>query len=670
MTIASELTTLNTTKTNIRAAIEAKGVTVGAVPFADYPSKIAEITGGTAVDTPPAAWVRNPSWPQISAAVGDNKVVGLYAVWPGQQNWFAMTISGAYTINYGDGTTTNYTSGSSAYYAYDYSNANLANTDAPVTFTASTSTVNRTAHGYTNGQTVQFYNIVTTTGIDEEQIYYVINATTDTFQVSATSGGTAITLAGDGSATLLPYKIAVVTITPQSGQNLTSVNFNVRNTSKSTPYLTGWLDVRIALPNLTTLTLGSSSLNVYNYMLESVKIVQAASTLTGSNMFQNLRLLRSVEVSSSLTLANCTSMFEGCETLTEIPTLNTSNTTVMSFMFANCYSLYTIPLLDTSKVTNMSGMFSSCASLSIVPQLNTSSVTNMSSFVSGCVNLLKFPLLDTSKVTTMSNMFNFCRSLQEVPLLNTALVTDMSGMFLNCASLANIPQFNTVNVTNMSQFFQGCSALVEIPLLDTAKVTNMSNMFNACNSLRSVPLLNTGLVNNMANMFVNCYRLPTIPLFNTANVTNMTSMFEGCYNLLSVPLLNTVKVTNMSSMFISCRAIESIPKFNTAAVTTFNNAFNSAFVLKRIPDLVVTAVTSSSGFSSMFSSCNSLSRIRAKDFRFTFSVANCNLGPVELNEIYTNLPTVTGQTITVTGNWGTATDDPTIATTKGWTVSG
>ena len=72
----------------------------------------------------------------------------------------------------------------------------------------------------------------------------------------------------------------------------------------------------------------------------------------------------------------------------------------------------------------------------------------------------------------------------------------------------------------------------------------------------------------------------------------------------------------------------------------------------------------------MFGNCNSLARIEAKDFRFTFSVQNCKLSATALNEIYTNLPTVTSQTITVTGNYGAATDDPTIATAKGWTVTG
>ena len=72
----------------------------------------------------------------------------------------------------------------------------------------------------------------------------------------------------------------------------------------------------------------------------------------------------------------------------------------------------------------------------------------------------------------------------------------------------------------------------------------------------------------------------------------------------------------------------------------------------------------------MFASCNSLSRIQASNFRFSFSVANCRLGATELNEIYTNLPVVVGQTITVSNNVGTTGDDPTIATAKGWTVTG
>jgi len=85
---------------------------------------------------------------------------------------------------------------------------------------------------------------------------------------------------------------------------------------------------------------------------------------------------------------------------------------------------------------------------------------------------------------------------------------------------------------------------------------------------------------------------------------------------------------------------------------------------------VITAVTSAAGFSRMFEFCNSLARIQAKNFRFSFSVANCKLSAAALNEIYTNLPVAASQTITVSNNYGTTGDDPTIATAKGWTVTG
>jgi len=49
--------------------------------------------------------------------------------------------------------------------------------------------------------------------------------------------------------------------------------------------------------------------------------------------------------------------------------------------------------------------------------------------------------------------------------------------------------------------------------------------------------------------------------------------------------------------------------------------------------------------------------------------SSCNLGPAALNEIYENLAAVTDQIITVTGNWGTASDDPSKVPT-GWTVTG
>ena len=98
--------------------------------------------------------------------------------------------------------------------------------------------------------------------------------------------------------------------------------------------------------------------------------------------------------------------------------------------------------------------------------------------------------------------------------------------------------------------------------------------------------------------------------------------------------------------------------------------FQNCSSLATVPALVTTAVASNGAFLFMFSSCNSLARIQAEDFRFTFSVTGCKLSAAALNEIYTNLPVAVSQTITVSSNYGTTGDNPTIATAKGWTVTG
>lgn len=57
------------------------------------------------------------------------------------------------------------------------------------------------AHGLPNDRRVVFYAVAgetLPTGLTEGQDYFVVNATTDTFQVSATQGGAAVNFTGDG----------------------------------------------------------------------------------------------------------------------------------------------------------------------------------------------------------------------------------------------------------------------------------------------------------------------------------------------------------------------------------------------------------------------------------------------------------------------------------------
>jgi hypothetical protein len=121
-------------------------------------------------------------------------------------------------------------------------------------------------------------------------------------------------------------------------------------------------------------------------------------------------------------------------------------------------------------------------------------------------------------------------------------------------------------------------------------------------------------------------------------------MFNSCSGLQTVPLFNLSAVTNATSMFNNCLSLQTVPLFNLAACTTTT---------------------------SMFSSCYSLVKATCTGTKVSIDYTNCKLSATQLNDIYTNLASgVVSQTITVTGNWGSATSTTSIATAKGWTVTG
>lgn len=623
-------------------------------------------------------WTRPPAWPTTTVLSTEQKIVGLYAVYPGDGsgaggNLISMLVSGSYTVNYGDGTTTNYVSNAQADYEINYNSATLNGSNAPVTLTDATDLVTRANHGYKNGMIVQFYNIVNTTGLNQAQQYYVINATTNTFQISEAINGFPVSLVTDGTATLLPYKIAVVTITPQAGQNLTYASFNVRNNASSlTAYTTGWLSLSISMPNATAsgILFSGSTQNVKHQLIEECNLINLGALNTLTYFFNNCYLLQNVTIPNTNSVNNHTYMFQSCTSLRYLPYIRTNSASSMNAMFNQCYSLVELGGLDTSTGFLLQSMFSNCTSLRTAPYMNTATVYDMSYIFQNCRQLTNVPAYNVSYANNLAYMFNNCSSLSYIPFSKMTNVTNAQNMFQGCAGLITAPAFDAPNLTNASNMFNGCNALQTVGLFNFPLVSNWTSMFTGCASLKQVPLFNTANATSMSAMFQNCTSLEYVPLFNTVKVTDMSNMFSGCGALKAVPKFNTPALTNTGSMFQGCQALKTVPLFNTSLVTSVAIMFANCASLTNIPQFVFTAVTAATGFNNTFLNSTNLTRIQAANFRFTFSVASLKLSAAALNEIYTNLPTVTAQTITVANNYGTATDTPSIATAKGWTVTG
>lgn len=68
----------------------------------------------------------------------------------------------------------------------------------------STHLITAAAHGLSNGQIVLLEVLTGLTGLTDSTFYYVVTSATDTFQLSATKGGSAILFTADGTANITP----------------------------------------------------------------------------------------------------------------------------------------------------------------------------------------------------------------------------------------------------------------------------------------------------------------------------------------------------------------------------------------------------------------------------------------------------------------------------------
>jgi hypothetical protein len=104
--------------------------------------------------------------------------------------------------------------------------------------------------------------------------------------------------------------------------------------------------------------------------------------------------------------------------------------------------------------------------------------------------------------------------------------------------------------------------------------------------------------------------------------------------------------------------------------------FSFSYGVTNIPNFDFSLVPTGSSYDTIFTNFlntagSSLGSFKATGINKNINVSSGKLSATELNEIYTNLASgVSSKTITVTGNWGTASDNPAIATAKGWSVTG
>lgn len=231
-----------------------------------------------------------------------------------------------------------------------------------------------------------------------------------------------------------------------------------------------------------------------------------------------------------------------------------------------------------------------------------------------------------SSLTTLTLNSNALRMCQHIDFVAVGAFTAISFQNMNALRQLDVPAGFFANISgSVGSIFNGCTSLPMVDISSMPAVGSSTGVFQNGNAFKSI----------------------TVP---SGMLNGATTINEFCMNAWE---LQHVKFEGS----------------NLSAVTSATNWFNLCYALQ-VVEFPSGGLGSLTGASNTFANCVSLSRIINCAIPVTFSVANCRLSAAALDEIYTALPTVTSQTITVTGNPGVSGDDPTIATVKGWTVTG
>jgi len=256
-----------------------------------------------------------------------------------------------------------------------------------------------------------------------------------------------------------------------------------------------------------------------------------------------------------------------------------------------------------------------------------------------------FEIYGQMAITDCSDMFQACYALQKINGLENITPTNILRMFRFCLGLVEAPYFNTANCTSLEETFYSCRNLTTIPTYSTSNLTSLLNTFYDCNKIVNLPNITTSNVTSIRRAFYNCYSLKYIPQYNLANVTTAYQAFQYCYSLAYFPASNLGQVTcNLQLTFDYCYTLETVRQVN--------------------------AGTNSIDY--FIDYCSSISYAGMNNLKNSFSISNRRFSRKALVDLFNYLGTVSGKTLTITGNWGVpylTQQDITIATSKGWTVT-
>jgi len=426
------------------------------------------------------------------------------------------------------------------------------------------------------------------------------------------------------------HKQALFTVTFTSAPS--QLNFHTSSAHGLTKTASAFGEIHVSSSSDSGMLFATTQMKDPHPFLEYINIVKT-NTSTWLSAFRGLHGLQRVDINHATTgvITECSYMFYWCKQLCEVNTdwtwchANGANATQM---FGSCSNLFKIEGdCSAFKPNNATSLFIQSGFWSVTPNF------------------------DYSVCTTLANAFYGC-IINHLTPINAPVATTLSGFSNGYGGIAYIESLSAPSASTVQNFMNSSHNSLVIDAMDISNTTDMSGMFKGVNS---------GALTGPKNL--------DNVVFNTSYTTCASAFYYSCISDADFIKGNGVGVTtnNAINMFYYANALCRVR--GLTVVGSAQNFLAAVQGCQFIEDCDFSGVTNTTGMFNLNTTYNFLCSFKGTICpAISFSIANGMLEADALNEIFTNAPTVSGQTMTVTGNPGAATCDTSIATAKGWTV--
>ena len=360
------------------------------------------------------------------------------------------------------------------------------------------------------------------------------------------------------------YKMVVINI--QFATTTTGILCDRQSTFGYASKPTGWLDVVMDCPTMTTLNISSQRRSTF---MERLRILN--NNLTNPNsIFQYLLKLRVFDWDiDGVNVGNFQSTFQltrgDFRTSNNEPiSLINNTTTQFASTFASSHNLKKIGTISSTSAGSLSSTLASCVNLEEVDKVIAPNVTNSTSTFNNCPKLKSINEIDISATQNTTALFQACNSLEKIGETNTLNInsaTTAANMFLDARTLKKISILGS-NLGNVTSMFSRCYEIEEINFINQpTNITAMTSMFSECFSLKKIDLSSSTITGLANSSFVNCILIEEISLGDCSGITNTSSMFANCV------MLRRLRVPNIRISFIITSTAIEAPEM----VTAFND---------------------------------------------------------------------------------------------------